>query len=405
MGAGIVGLATAAAQVRTGRSVTVIDANHAVGAGTSFGNGGQLSYGYVAPLAQPSLLPELPSLLVANGAPLRIVPKLDPAQWRWMLSFLQSCRAARAARSSLELLALGRLSQQETDLWLQGVDASALSLSRHGKLVVLPDAASFEKAKAQLQLQAPHGPEQFAIDETQCLRIEPALHAFRGRMAGAIHTPSECAVDSLALCQDLEARLRDCGVSFELGTRVHGVQFGRDRVAALETTAGRREVDGLVVAAGPQSASMARLMKFSVPVYPLKGYSVTLRFDDPQSVPAVSVTDAAKKVVYARLGQRLRVAGFAEIGGYDMSVDARRIQALLEHARTAFGSSLELEPGSEWVGLRPATPTSVPIVAQSPVRNVYLNVGHGALGLTLAFGTARRLADLMNAAPTGTQRS
>lgn len=398
IGAGIVGLASAAALVRSGRMVTVIDALPAVGQGTSLGNGCQLSYGYVAPLAQPGVVTELPQLLFARGAPLKIVPRPDPVQWRWLLQFLAACSPARARRGSLALLALGRLSQQQTDLWLADVDPAEVSFSRSGKLVLLPSEASFAKARAQVALQADHGPPQQPVDTDQCLRLEPALARFRQRIVGAIHTPSECAIDSLALCVNLERRLRARGVGFELGLRVRGLRRGNGRVTHLETDQGPREVDGLVIAAGPDSAALARELGFSLPVYPLKGYSITARILDPDGVPRASVTDAAHKVVYARIGDRLRVAGVVEIRGHDRRIDPLRIDELVGHTRKAFGSAVALDSVAPWAGLRPATPSSVPIIGRSPVANVFVNVGQGALGLTLAFGSASRLVEALDAA-------
>ena len=402
IGAGIIGLTSAAALVRDGRSVTIIDALPAVGQGTSFGNGCQLSYGYVAPLAQPGVITELPALLFAKGAPLRIVPRLDPVQWRWLLQFLAACSPARARSASLSLLELGRLSQEQTDLWLQDVDPIEVSFSRSGKLVLLPSEAAFAKAKAQLALQAGHGPPQQPLSEAECLQREPALARFRGRIAGAIHTPSECAVDSHALCVNLERRLRERGVGFELGVAVRDFRRAGNRVTHLETDAGVREVDGLVIATGPASAGLARQLGFDLPVYPLKGYSITAPVIDPEGVPRASVTDAARKVVYARIGERLRVAGVVEIRGPDLSIDPGRIDELVAHTREAFGSAVALDAVAPWAGLRPATPTSVPIIGRPPLAdalaNVFVNVGQGALGLTLAFGSASRLAKVLDEA-------
>lgn len=398
IGAGIIGLASAAALARAGRSVTIIDALPAVGQGTSFGNGCQLSYGYVAPLAQPGVITELPQLLFARGAPLKIVPRLDPVQWRWLLQFLAACSPARSRSASLALLALGRLSQEQTDLWLQDVDPVEVSFTRSGKLVLLPSEAAFAKAKGQLALQAGHGPAQQPLSEAECLRLEPALARFRGRIAGAIHTPGECAVDSHALCINLERRLRERGVRFELGMAVRGFRRAGNRVTHVETDAGPREIDGLVIAAGPASAGLARQLGFSLPVYPLKGYSITARIVDPEGVPRASVTDAARKVVYARIGERLRVAGVVEIRGPDLSMDPVRIDELVAHTREAFGSAVALDSVSPWAGLRPATPTSVPIIGRSPLANAFVNVGQGALGLTLAFGSASRLAQVLDEA-------
>lgn len=400
IGAGIVGLATAAALVRSGRAVTVIDELQGPGHGTSWGNGCQLSYGYVAPLANEGLWSELSHLLCSSDSPLKIRLRLDPGQWSWMLSFLQACNARRSRQSTTELLELAKLSRQETERWLAMVEPSVLSYTCYGKVVVLPTEAALAKAMHQMKLQEGLGPVQHALTEEECLRLEPALQRFRGKMAGAIHTPSECAVDSLALCRNLEQQLRARGVEFRYATKVLGFERAAGdshRVAAVVSDQGRLAVDGMVLAAGVGSRAIARMLGFSVPVYPMKGYSITGRILDPEAVPRASITDAAKKVVYARIGSRLRVAGFAELQGYDRALDTAKIEALVQYTHEAFGSAVEMEPDSAWAGLRPVTPTSVPIIRQSPVSNMFLNIGQGALGLTLAFGSARRLVELIEA--------
>ena len=403
IGAGIIGLTSAAALVRSGRTVTVLDAHTEVGQGASLANGCQLSYAYVAPLAQPGVLAELPQLLLSRHAPLKIVPRWDPAQWRWLLSFLAACRSRRAREGSLALLALASLSRAETDAWLRDADHASLGFSDHGKLVVMPSEHAMAQARRQMALQAPFGPLQHAVGVDACLDLEPALHGLRHRMAGAIYTPSDCAIDSAALCRDLEMRLRARGVQFELGTQVTGFARRADRIVRLETSRGHRDVESVVLATGARSAAVTRQLGFRVPVYPLKGYSLTVPLRDPTAVPRVSVTDAARKLVYARIGGHLRVAGMAEIRGHDHQLDAHRVATLAAQTREAFGDAVDLDNATPWTGLRPATPSSVPIIRQSPVRNLFLNIGHGALGLTLAFGAARRLVDALDAALAPTQ--
>jgi len=394
IGAGIIGLASAAALVRAGRTVTVIDAAAGPGLGASAGNGCQLSYGYVTPLAQPGLLAELPRLMLAAQAPLKVRPRFDPAQWRWMLAFLAACRAPVAARATAALLTLGRLSRDETERWLAEANADALCFGRHGKLVLLPTAKALDAARRQMDLQAGLGPAQRVVNPDECLALEPALRAFRGRLAGAVYTADECVVDSLALCRDIAQRLRGLGVRFDYGVRVTGVRTGSGRVTELQTSAGRRPVQDLVLANGAGCAALGWTLGLRLPVAPLKGYSITARVRDPQGAPTMSITDAAAKVVYARVGDRLRVAGIAELRGDDARVDPRRIAQLVAGTRQAFGDAVDLDEVEPWTGMRPATPTSVPLIARSDqFSNLYLNVGHGALGLTLAFGSARRLAD------------
>lgn len=395
IGAGIVGLASAASLARAGHQVTVVDRAAAVAQGASGGNGCQLSYGYVAPLAQPGLPADVPGLLLSRDGALRITPRLDLRQWRWMWEFLRACDASVAQRSTLELLALGALSRQETEQWIAGASAQELCFSRSGKLVLYATPASFDAGRRQLELQAPYGPPQFALPADGFLAHEPALGAFRGAVAGAVYTPDECAVDALALCRHLERVLRSRGVAFEYGVSVRGLRCDGAGVSHLLTDTGERGVDAVVLANGVGSAALAASAGVRVPVYPLKGYSITVPIMDPAAVPSVSVTDAKRKVVYARIGDRLRVAGFVEIGARDGEVDPRRIEQLKAYTQEAFGDGVDIGAAVPWAGLRPATPTSLPVVGRSHVGNLFLNVGHGALGLTLAFGTARRLIDAL----------
>jgi D-amino-acid dehydrogenase len=396
IGAGIVGLASAAALCRAGCDVTVVDAAPGPGRGASAGNGCQLSYGYVAPLAQPDLLAELPRLLLAAGAPLKIRPRFELAQWRWMLEFLGACRRPVARHSTLALLALGAVSRYETECWMADTDAAALSFGRHGKLVLLPTPQALKAARRQLELQAGRGPAQRVVSEAECMTLEPALGAFRGRVAGAVYTAGECVVDSFALCLDLERKLRQRGVVFEYGVRVTGFETRNGRIAAILADAGRRPVDNVLLASGSGCAALGRMLGVRLPVAPLKGYSITAQIRRSQAAPIISITDAARKIVYARLGNRLRAAGMAELAGEDHRLNPQRVAQLVESMCEAFGAGVDRDSIEPWTGLRPATPTSVPLIARSSKSpNLFFNVGHGALGLTLAFGSARRLADLI----------
>jgi len=395
IGAGIIGLASAAALVRAGNSVTVIDAASEAAQGASRGNGCQLSYSYVVPLAQPGLPAELPKLLLARGAPLRVELRTDPAQWRWMFDFMAACRPSVALQSTLALLRLGQLSRSEMERWIRSSDPEALCFSRSGKIVLYESKSGFDAARRQVALQAPYGPEQRALPGDGFLAIEPALASFSGSVAGAIYTPSECAVDSLALCRDLERNLRQRGVSFDYGARVRAFARRGNRVSHLVTDEGTRRVQTVVVANGVGSAPLARKLGLRLPVYPLKGYSITVPILHLEAAPTVSITDSRRKLVYARIGNQLRVAGMAEIGGDDR-IDPKRIAQLVASTRKAFGSAVDLDCAVPWSGLRPATPTSVPIIERSPLDNLFFNVGHGALGLTLAFGSAHRLATLIS---------
>ncbi|MDM0076616.1 D-amino acid dehydrogenase [Variovorax sp. J2P1-59] len=393
LGAGIVGLATAWQLNRDGHEVIVID-RAAPGAGASGGNGAQLSYSYVQPLADPSIWKQLPKLLLSPSSPLKLRPQLDPLQWRWGMAFLAACNAETSRDTTARLLAMAAQSRAAFEEMRADI-APDCDFSATGKLVLYASASSLEGARRQLELQRALGSEQRLVTPEECVAIEPALASYQGQMAGAIHTPSECAADCLKVCTELVNTLRVRGVGFMLDTEIKGFDVRRGRVAAVQTAAGDVEADAFVMALGSASHRLGRQLGAYLPVYPLKGYSITVDVDPaPGAAPHVSVTDSARKVVFARIGSRLRVAGMAELVGHDASIPATRIETLAEATRAVFPDASRLDELHPWTGMRPATPTGVPIVGRvgpAPV-NMLFNTGHGALGFTLAFGSARRVA-------------
>jgi D-amino-acid dehydrogenase len=396
LGAGIVGLATAWQLNRQGFEVSVID-RAAPGAGASGGNGAQLSYSYVQPLADPSIWKQLPKLLLSPSSPLKLRPQLDPLQWRWGLAFLAACNARTSRDTTMRLLALAAQSRSAFEDMLADV-APDCDFSTTGKLVLYANAAALEGARRQLDLQRSMGSEQRLVTPEECVAIEPALAGYRGQMAGAIHTPSECAADCLKVCIELERVLRARGVRFMLDCEVRGFDVRNGRVATAQTGAGEVEADAFVMALGTASHRLGRQLGAYLPVYPLKGYSITVDVDPaPGAAPQVSVTDSARKVVFARIGSRLRVAGMAELVGHDASIPATRIDTLAEATRAVFPQASRLEALHPWTGMRPATPTGVPIIGRlaSAPANMLFNTGHGALGFTLAFGSAQRIAQAL----------
>ncbi|MFZ4285914.1 D-amino acid dehydrogenase [Variovorax sp. HJSM1_2] len=396
MGAGIVGLATAYSLSDAGHEVTVID-RAVPGAGASGGNGAQLSYSYVQPLADPAIWGQLPKLLFSKSSPLKLSPKLDPQQWRWGLQFLAACNADTSRSTTEALLALAARSRLAFDQMMQR-EALDCDFSATGKLVLYSADASFQAATRQLALQQSLGVQQRAVDAAECVAIEPALRHYQAHIAGAIYTPSECAADCLKTCTGLVDVLRGRGVRFLLGSTVEGFVQRGDRLVALHTTQGEVTADHFVMALGAFSPRLARSLGGSLPIYPLKGYSITVPTDRAATdAPRVNVTDSARKVVFARIGERLRVAGMAELVGYEDTIPDERIASLVQSTRALFpacSSFAELQP---WTGMRPATPTGLPIVGRLPraPKNLVFNTGHGALGFTLAFGTAEAVAESM----------
>ena len=415
VGAGIVGLSTAWRLMQDGWQVSVIEESAAPGLVTSYANGAQLSYSYVAPLAEPSAITSLPKWLLQKDGPLHIHPSLSPHFLRWTLSFATHCTSARAHQTTRDLLGLGYLSRRVLREWLADVPASwaaaaGLDYRSNGKLVVFRDASALASANAQVNYQRSLdvGCEQHVLSPSECVQTEPALAAMQSKLVGGIYTPSEDVVDSHGLCKYLERLIVSRGGKLHYDTRITGAVLEGSRCIALklksqsmalqeaqaEQAADMTEfkADYFVVAAGLSSRELLQKFDTRAPLLGLKGFSITL--DCEQGIaPSMSVTDSHHKIVFAKLGHRLRAAGMVDLGRENREVDANRIAALIQQARDNFPDAGDYSKVQTWAGLRPATPSGRPIIDQTAFENVYANIGHGTLGLTLAAGSADMLAD------------
>lgn len=389
IGGGVIGLATAYALVREGLSVALIEARDSLASATSFANGGQLSYRYVAPLADAGVPWQALGWMLQGDSPLRLRLRFDPAQWRWLLAFMMACRSRVNARNGAQLLALALESQAALARWREEDGLTDFAWRRNGKLVAFRSERAFAQGRRRLLDPV----SQRVLDATELKALEPALAG--APFVGGVLTPDEEVADCHRFCVRLAERLRASGqCQFLLGKPVTQLVTHHDRVVALQLGSEQVDVQRLVLCAGHRSAGLA-LPGLKLPVYPLKGYSLTAPIAAEHRAPEVSVTDYERKIVYARLDRHLRVAAMVDIVGYDEAVDARRLDSMRRLALDTLPNAADYGQAVEWAGMRPATPTGVPIIGATAYRNLWLNVGHGALGFTLACGSGERLARIL----------
>ncbi|AUY33046.1 FAD-dependent oxidoreductase [Pseudomonas soli] len=389
IGGGVVGLATAYALVREGWQVDLVEARDTLASATSFANGGQLSYRYVAPLADAGVPWQALGWLLRGDSPLRLRLRLDTAQWRWLAAFVMACRTRVNRRNAAQLLDLALQSQAVLARWREEDGLDGFAWRRNGKLVAFRTQRAFEHGRQHLL-----DPDTQRVLNAADLRgLDPALG--EAPFVGGVFTADEEVADCHRFCLRLAERLQASGqCRLLLGRPVTRLIARDDRVAALELGGEQLEVQRLVLSAGHRSAGLA-LPGLQLPVYPLKGYSLTAPVGATHRAPEVSITDYERKIVYARLDDQLRVAAMVDIVGYDEAVDAGRLASMRRLARETLPRAADYGQAVEWAGMRPATPTGVPIIEATRYRNLWLNLGHGALGFTLASGSGERLARLL----------
>ena len=398
LGAGVVGVASAWYLAEAGHEVTVLDRQPAAGMETSFANGGQISAGHAEPWAKPAVIPKMLEWLGREDAPMLFRPRLDWAQWEWGLRFLIECIPGRFERHARELAGLARYSR-ESLVALRAQTGIEYEQLAKGILHFCSEQRDFDALARHAGAMRAFGVERVVKGRAECLAIEPALADSQAAIVGGVYAARDESGDAHLFTQRLAGLAQSRGVTFLYGTGVEAIEVEGDRVARLRVSGARAfEADAYVMSLGAWSPLLLAPLGIRVPVYPLKGYSITLALDAAgQAIaPQVSLTDEAAKIVVSRLGGRLRAAGTAELAGYDLSVNAVRCEAIVKRVRSLFPRLEAREPPTFWAGLRPATPDNVPLIGRTRVRNLYLNTGHGTLGWTLACGSARVVADLLS---------
>jgi D-amino-acid dehydrogenase len=395
LGAGLIGVSTAWQLARDGHQVTVVDRQPEVARETSYANGGQISTSHAEPWANPETPLKALRWLGREDSPLLWRLRADAAQWSWGLRFLGECRPGRTRANTIAIL---RLALYSRDLLKELRPALGLEYDQRqqGILHLYSDVAEFEHAIPQAALMRDYGCDRVVKSAAECLAIEPALAESTVSIVGGTYTANDESGDARKFAMALARRAATLGVVWRLGTAVEALLAEGDRLAGVRLAGGQiLSGDAYVLALGSYSPLLLRPLGLRLPVYPAKGYSVTIPVAADSLAPTVSLTDDGHKIVFSRLGDRLRVAGTAEFAGYDTSINEVRCAAIVRRAFALFPRAGRREAIEYWAGLRPATPGNVPVIGATRYANLYLNTGHGTLGWTMACGSGRLLADLM----------
>jgi D-amino-acid dehydrogenase len=399
LGAGVIGTASAWYLGEAGHEVTVVDRQPDAGLETSFANGGQVSVSHAEPWANPGAPAKIVKWLGREEAPLLFRLRADPRQWAWGLRFLVECLPGRTRRNTREILSLALYSRGELQRLRRETGIEYDHLGK-GILHYYTDARELARAVEQAAVMAEFGCERELKSAAECLAIEPALARSTVRILGGTYTVSDESGDARKFTQGLAALARARGATFRFDTTVRRLETENGRVARVHVTSGGREetlsCDACVVALGSYSPLLLAPLDVRIPVYPLKGYSITIPLAAGDVAPTVCLTDEAAKLAMSRLGERLRVAGTAELADYGTEVNAVRCEAIATRIRAIFPGVAGTARAERWAGLRPATPSNVPLVGRTHLPNLFLNTGHGTLGWTMACGSGRAIADIVS---------
>ncbi len=401
LGAGVVGVTTAYYLAKAGHQVVVTDRQPGAGLETSFANGGQISASHADPWAGPATPLKALKWLGREDAPLIIRPRFDPALFTWLLRFLGNCTASRNRLNTERVLRLA-VYARECLAGLRAETGIEYDQAERGILHVYSDPREFEQAIPKAKLMSEFGCIREVLDVDGCVAREPALAESRDMLVGGTYSPDDESGDAHVFTDKLAKICTGMGVQFRYRNQVTRLIAGGDGIMGVATTGGTltsEDYDNFVIALGSYTPLLLRPLGIRLPVYPAKGYSVTIPTGGSEGAPKVALIDDERKIVYSRLGDRLRVAGTAELAGYDTSMRDERAHSILNAAMDLFPHCGDASKAEFWAGLRPTTPDSVPVIGRTKYRNLFLNTGHGTLGWTMCAGSGRVVADIVAGRP------
>jgi len=395
LGSGVIGVASAYQLALAGHEVTVVDRQPAAALETSYGNAGEVSPGYSAPWAGPGVPIKAVKWLLMHHRPLVIRPTVDLALIRWGLAMLRNCTSARYEINKGRMVRLAEYSRDCLKA-LRAQTGIRYDERMQGTLQLFRTQAQLDGTAADIAILKRYGVGFELLDREGCIRHEPALANVRDKFVGGLRLPGDETGDCFKFTQNLAALAVRQGVQFRYGTRIQRLQLAGQQIAGVVTDAGTLKADAYLVALGSYSPLLLKGVGIRIPVYPVKGYSITVPITDAGGAPESTVMDETHKVAVTRLGDRIRVGGTAELAGYTLKLHEARRDTLQHVVTDLFPRGGDVSRAEFWCGLRPMTPDGTPVVGATRLPNLYLATGHGTLGWTMAAGTARVMADVIS---------
>jgi len=392
MGAGVIGVTTAYYLAKSGCEVSVIDRQPGAGLETSFANAGEISPGYASPWAGPGVPLKAVQWILDRHGPLVLRPQFDPAMWRWILQMLRNCTSRRYAVNKSRMVPIAEYSR-DCLRELRAETGIAYDHRSQGTLQLFRKQSQLDHIGGDVEILKQYGVPFEVLDRQGCIRAEPALARAPASFVGGLRLPDDETGDCHLFTQRLMAMAEAIDVRFAANTPIERIAVEGDRIASVVTNSGPLTADAYVMALGSFSPLLLRPIGIDIPVYPVKGYSITVPVVDDGGAPQSTVMDESYKVAITRLGDRIRVGGTAEVGDYRVKLATGRRLTLERSLLDLFPRGGDLTEPLFWSGLRPMTPDGPPIIGQARYKNLYLNTGHGTLGWTMACGAGRIIRD------------
>jgi D-amino-acid dehydrogenase len=395
LGSGVIGTTSAYFLAKAGHDVTVIDRQPAAGMETSYANAGEISPGYATPWAGPGVPAKAIKWLMMKYSPLVIRPKFDPHMWSWLMQMLGNCNAESYEINKSRMV---RIAEYSRDVLKQLRADTGISYDERtqGTLQLFRTQKQVDAAAHDIAVLEQSGVPYEVLDPKGCELHEPALAKVRGKFVGGLLLPGDETGDCFKFTQQLAEMAKELGVKFRHNVTIERLVVEGDKVTGVVTSQGELKADSYICALGSYSPFLLRQLGIKIPVYPVKGYSITVPITDATGAPESTVMDETFKVAITRLGDRIRVGGTAEIAGFDLALRQSRRETLEHSVTDLFPTGGDVSKAEFWCGLRPNTPDSTPVVGPTPYRNLFLNTGHGTLGWTMSCGSARVITDIIS---------